>query len=51
MDNFKAFFRRILKAVLSQYTTARIELDGRGMIAFNSPPPVTKRALLLLPKI
>ena len=49
MDNFKAFFRRALKAVLSQYTTARVELDGRGMTAFNSPPPVTKR-LVLLPK-
>jgi hypothetical protein len=49
MDNFKAFFRRTLKAVLSQYTTAQIELDGRGMTAFNSPPPVTKR-LVLLPK-
>jgi hypothetical protein len=51
MDNFKAFFRRILKAVLGQYTTARIDLDNRGMTAFNSPPPVAKRAVLLLPNI
>jgi hypothetical protein len=51
MDNFKAFFRRILKTVLSQYTSARIELDAHGMTAFNSPPPVTKRSLTLQPKI
>jgi Plasmid encoded RepA protein len=43
MDKFKAVFRHTLKLVLSQYRTADIELDGRGMTLWNSPPPVKGR--------
>lgn len=50
MDNFKAFFRKTLRQVLSRYKAARIELDGYGMRLHNSPPPVTKRLVILPPK-
>ena len=51
MDNFKRVFRHTLDMVLTQYRSARIELDGRGMTLRNrvmfgphftrpmSPPP------------
>src|SRR5713101_4713890 len=47
MNHFKAKFRVALRQVLSRYLTARIELDGKGMTARNSPPPVPKRLVLL----
>jgi hypothetical protein len=47
MDNFKRFFRKKLGRVHERYQTARIELDDRGMIARNSPPPVAKRITLV----
>jgi hypothetical protein len=50
MDNFKAFFRKTLRQVLARYKAARIEIDGYGMRLHNSPPPVTKRLVLLPPK-
>ena len=50
MDNFKRFFRKTLTQVLTRYKAARIELDGHGMRLLNSPPPVTKRLVMLPPK-
>jgi Plasmid encoded RepA protein len=47
MFNFKREFRLTLSQVLSRYQTARIELDGKGMTARTSPPPVGKRMVLL----
>jgi replication initiator protein len=47
MNHFKAKFRVALRQVLTRYQTARIELDGRGMIARNSSPPVGKRFTLM----
>ena len=47
MDNFKRVFRAALTQVLTRYKTARIELDGHGMRLHNSPPPVTKRLVML----
>jgi Plasmid encoded RepA protein len=43
MDNFKARFGPVLKRVQEQYERARIELNGRGMTAHHSAPPVAKR--------
>lgn len=45
--DFKRFFRRTLGQVRERYKTARIELDNKGMIARNSPPPVSKRFILI----
>jgi len=50
MDNFKAFFRKTLRQVLTRYNAARIELDNHGMRLLHSPPPVTKRLAMLPPK-
>jgi hypothetical protein len=47
MNNFKKVFRIALAQVLRRYQTARLELDGRGMTARNSPPPVGKRLTLI----
>jgi hypothetical protein len=47
MVDFKRFFRKTLTQVQSRYQTARIDLDGRGMTARNSPPPVGKRFTLI----
>lgn len=49
MIDFKRFFRRALAQVLTRYNTARIDLDDYGMRLHNSPPPVTKR-LVMLPR-
>jgi hypothetical protein len=49
MGHFKGKFRMALTQVLTRYKAARIELDGSGMRLHNSPPPVTKR-LVLLPR-
>jgi Plasmid encoded RepA protein len=46
IDKFKAVFRVALAQVLSRYKSARLEMDNRGMIARNSPPPVAKRLFL-----
>jgi hypothetical protein len=43
MDNFKSRFAEVLKRVQEQYERARLELNGRGMIAHHSAPPVAKR--------
>jgi hypothetical protein len=50
MGQFKAKFRTALQQVLARYTAARIEVDGHGLRLFNSPPPVTKRLVMLPPK-
>ena len=47
MIDFKRFFRKALAQVLTRYNAARIELDDKGMTARNSPPPVTKRLMLI----
>jgi hypothetical protein len=47
MFNFKREFRRTLAQVQRRYQTARIELDKKGMTARNSPPPVSKRFMLM----
>lgn len=47
MFNFKREFRKTLAQVQCRYQTARIELDGKGMTARNSPPPVSKRFMLI----
>ena len=47
MFNFKREFRHTLAQVQRRYQTARIELDGKGMTARNSPPPVDKRFMLI----
>jgi hypothetical protein len=47
MDNFKRVFRHTLDMVLTQYRSARIELDGRGMTLRNSPPPIKGRVALI----
>ena len=47
MFNFKREFRKTLAQVQRRYQTARIELDGKGMTARNSPPPVSKRFMLI----
>jgi hypothetical protein len=47
MFNFKREFRLTLGQVLSRYQTARIDLDSKGMTARTSPPPVSKRMVLL----
>jgi len=49
MDNFKRFFKKTLAQVRRRYQSARLELDNRGMTERNSPPPVSKR-LIVLPK-
>lgn len=50
MRDFKRFFRKTIRQVLARYRTARIELDDHGMRLHNSPPPVTKRLVMLPPK-
>lgn len=50
MSNFKGPFRKALRQVLTRYKAARIEVDSHGMRLFNSPPPVAKRLVMLLPK-
>jgi len=50
MDNFKRFFRVTLRQVLTRYQAARTEEDGHGLRLHNSPPPVTKRLVMLPPK-
>jgi hypothetical protein len=47
MFNFKREFRLTLGQVTRRYQTARIELDGKGMTARISPPPVDKRMVLI----
>jgi hypothetical protein len=47
MIDFKRFFRKTLAQVQRRYQTARLELDGRGMTARNSPPPVAKRFMII----
>lgn len=42
MNNFKAALREVLDSVHQQYRAARFELDGRGMILHDSPPPVRR---------
>jgi hypothetical protein len=47
MDNFKAFFRRELTAVRTQYQTARLDMDEKGMTLWHSPPPTTRKLVVV----
>lgn len=47
MFNFKREFRITLRQVTRRYQSARIELDGKGMTARTSPPPVGKWMVLV----
>ena len=47
MTDFKRIFRTALRQVQARYMAARIDLDSGGMRLHNSPPPVTKRLVLL----
>jgi Plasmid encoded RepA protein len=49
MVDFRRFFRRTLAQVQARYRAARIDVDECGIRLHNSPPPVTKR-LVLLPR-
>ena len=49
MRDFRRFFRQTLRQVQTRYKTARIETDECGVRLHNSPPPVTKR-LVMLPR-
>jgi hypothetical protein len=49
MFNFKRVFRIALKQVLTQYRAARLDLDDRGMTAWQSPPPVKGRTWQMIP--
>lgn len=43
MRKFKQVFRTALSQVTSVYPAARLSMDGRGMMARHSPPPITRR--------
>lgn len=47
MDNFKAFFRKELKQVWTQYRAARLDLDDKGMTLWLSEPPTSRKYLFL----
>ncbi len=47
MDNFKAFFRKELRQVLSQYSTARLDLDDKGVTLWHSAPPCSRKYILI----
>jgi len=47
MDNFKRKFRVALTQVATQYPAANIEPDSRGTTLRNSPPPISKRMVLV----
>jgi len=47
MDNFKAFFRKELKAVRTQYAAARINLDDKGITLWHSVPPARHKYLVV----
>jgi Plasmid encoded RepA protein len=47
MRKFREVFRRTLGLVLSQYRSARVELNDHGMTLRHSPPPVKGRLLLI----
>lgn len=49
LRKFRSVFRVALAQVLARYQAARVELDDRGMMLRNSPPPVGKRLILMPP--
>jgi hypothetical protein len=48
MRKFKQVFRTTLGQVTAVYPTARITMDGRGMMLRNSPPPVLRRHVRII---
>jgi hypothetical protein len=50
MGHFKSKFRTALRQVLARYQAARIDMDQHGLRLRSSPPPVTKRLVMLPPK-
>jgi Plasmid encoded RepA protein len=47
MVDFRRFFRKTLAQVQARYRAARIDVDECGLRLHNSPPPVTKRLVML----
>jgi Plasmid encoded RepA protein len=47
LRQFRAFFIRMLRQVHTVYPDAKFELDARGMRLWNSPPPITKRIIVI----
>ena len=47
LRQFRAFFIRMLRQVHAVYPDAKFELDARGMRLWNSPPPITKRIIVI----
>ena len=50
MPDFKRFFRKALRQVLTRYDRAKLDLDDRGMTLHNSLPPVTRRSIMIMSK-
>lgn len=47
MDNFKAFFRKELAAVRTQYHAAQLDMDDKGLTLWRSEPPVSRKYVLI----
>ncbi len=50
MNNFKRVFRKTLAIVLSQYKTAKLYQNDKGLTLCNSPTPVKSRNSLVSPR-
>jgi hypothetical protein len=50
LEDFRKYFKVALRQVLAVYSSARIELDGRGMTVRNSPPPVPYQMMRVVDK-
>jgi hypothetical protein len=51
MRKFKQVFRIALDQVQAVYPAAKLTMDGRGMILRNSPPPVLRRLVRIIPPL
>ena len=50
LRKFREVFLATLRAVQTQYPTARIEVDQRGALLRNSPPPISQRLVAISAK-
>jgi hypothetical protein len=50
MFKFKEVFRRTLSMVKTQYPAAKFDMNERGMLLYNCPPPVANR-LVAVPAV
>ena len=48
LEDFRKKFRVALRQVLAVYSSARVEIDWRGMTAKNSSPPIPYRGMRLV---